>query len=62
MKRERHKTNAVEILHRRYVGDDAKRKASLQAERVNAEVARMIYELRKDITLNSFTVIYFGNN
>jgi transcriptional regulator with XRE-family HTH domain len=48
MKRERHKTNAVEILHRRYVGDDAKRKASLQAERVNAEVARTIYELRKE--------------
>jgi len=41
-------TNAVEILHRRYIGDDAGRKASLQAERVNAEVAQMIYDLRKE--------------
>jgi len=47
-KRERKTTNAVDILHRRYIGDDAERKASLQAERVNAEVARMIYELRKE--------------
>ena len=46
--RKRKTTNAVEILHRRYIGDDAERKASLQAERVNAEVARMIYELRKE--------------
>ena len=48
MKEERKTTNAVDILHRRYIGDDAERKASLQAERVNAEVARMIYELRKE--------------
>lgn len=41
-------TNAVEILHRRYIGDDAERKASLQAERVNAEVAQMIYDLRRE--------------
>lgn len=48
MKRDRQTTDAVDILHRRYIGDDAERKASLQAERVNAEVARMIYELRKE--------------
>ncbi|MBI5604272.1 MAG: helix-turn-helix domain-containing protein [Deltaproteobacteria bacterium] len=41
-------TNAVEILHRRYIRDDAGRKASLQAERVNAEVAQMIYDLRQE--------------
>lgn len=41
-------TNAIDILHRRYIGDDAERKASLQDERVNAEVARMIYELRQE--------------
>lgn len=41
-------TNAVEILHRRYIGDDAERKASLQTERVNAEVAQMIYDLRQE--------------
>ena len=45
------KTDAVEILHRRYIGDDAKRKASLQAEHVNAEVAQTIYELRKEASL-----------
>lgn len=41
-------TSAVEILHRRYIGDDAERKASLQEERVNAEVAQMIYDLRQE--------------
>ena len=44
-------TNAVEILHRRYIKDDAERKASVQAERVNAEVARLVYDLRKDAGL-----------
>ena len=41
-------TNAVDILHRRYIGEDAERKASLEAERVNADVARMIYDLRQE--------------
>jgi len=41
------KKDAIGILHRRYVGDDAERKASLQTERINAEVARMVYELRR---------------
>jgi len=41
-------TNAVEILHRRYIGDDEEREASLQEERVNAEVAQMIYDLRQE--------------
>ena len=36
-------TDAVDILHRRYVGDNAERKASLQAERVNAEIERIMY-------------------
>ena len=34
-------TNAVDILRKRYV-KDAERQASVEAERVNAEVARMI--------------------
>jgi transcriptional regulator with XRE-family HTH domain len=51
MKSKRQGVDAVEILHRRYIGDDADRKASLQEERVNAEVARMIYELRKEAGL-----------
>jgi len=41
-------TNAVEILHQRYIGDDAERKASLQTERVNADVAQMINDLRQE--------------
>ena len=51
MEKKTRKTNGVEILHRRYVGDDAERKASLQEERVNAEVAQAIYELRKEAGL-----------
>ena len=51
MKSKRQGVDAVEILHRRYIGDDADRKTSLQEERVNAEVARMIYELRKEAGL-----------
>jgi transcriptional regulator with XRE-family HTH domain len=38
--------DAVKILHGRYVKDDPERKAALQEERVNAEVARLIHEMR----------------
>jgi ribosome-binding protein aMBF1 (putative translation factor) len=48
MKKEERKNDAVSILHRRYIGDDAERKAFLQEGRVNAKVARMIYDLRKE--------------
>lgn len=51
MEDKRGESNAVEILHRRYIGDDEKRKASLQQERVNSDVARMIYDLRNDAGL-----------
>jgi len=51
MKKQSRTTDAVEILHRRYIGDDEGRKASLQEERINAEVARMIYDLRKEAGL-----------
>jgi transcriptional regulator with XRE-family HTH domain len=37
---------AVSLLHGRYVKDDPERKAALQEERVNAEVARLIYDMR----------------
>jgi transcriptional regulator with XRE-family HTH domain len=43
-------TDAVQILRNRYA-KDAERRASLEAERVNAEVARMIYDLRNDAGL-----------
>jgi transcriptional regulator with XRE-family HTH domain len=44
-------TNAVEILHQRYIGENASRKYSLEAERVNAEVAQIIYDLRREAGL-----------
>ncbi len=43
--------DAVEILRNRYVKDDAERKASVEAERINAEVARMIYDVRTEAGL-----------
>jgi len=39
---------AVKILHDRYVGDDAKRKTSLEEERLNAQVARTIHQMRRE--------------
>ena len=44
--------DAVRILHNRYIKNDAARKASLERERVNAQVANTIYELRKDSGLS----------
>ena len=52
MNKTRKTSNAVRILHRRFVGEDAPRKASLEQERVNAEVARTIYELREQAGLS----------
>ena len=44
-------SNAVEILRNRYVKDDPERKASLETERINAEIARLIYTMRKEAGL-----------
>ncbi|NQT39112.1 MAG: helix-turn-helix domain-containing protein [Planctomycetes bacterium] len=41
-------SDAVKILRDRYVKDDPQRKASVEVERVNAQVARMIHDLRND--------------
>ena len=43
--------NAAEILRNRYVKNDPLRKASVEAERVNAEVARLIYTMRTEAGL-----------
>ena len=51
MNKRKNTSKAFEILHRRYIGESAERKASFEAERVNAEVARTIYELRKEAGL-----------
>jgi len=44
--------DAVSILHGRYVKDDPERKAALQEERVNAEVARLIHDMRTAASLS----------
>lgn len=45
-------TDAVEILHKRYYKGKPERLASLERERVNARVARAIYDLRSQADLN----------
>jgi len=52
MRKARKQSNAVRILHRRYIREDVQRNASLERERVNAEVARTIYELREQAGLS----------
>jgi ribosome-binding protein aMBF1 (putative translation factor) len=44
--------NAVEILQKRYLKDDSKRTASVETERLSAEIARMIYKARKEARLS----------
>ena len=43
--------DAVSILHRRYVQDDAQMEAMLEEERSNADIARKIYQLREQAQL-----------
>ena len=45
-KRSKTTTNAVKILHKRYVKGDARRLASLESEREKAAIAAQIYDLR----------------
>ena len=47
MNKSKKTAKAFDILHRRYIGEDTERQMSLEVERLNAEVARTIYELRK---------------
>jgi len=44
-------SNAVEILRNRYVKGAPAREASIEAERVNAEIARLIYTMRTEAGL-----------
>ena len=48
MKEPEETSKASEILRNRYIGESIERKASLEVERVNAEVAHIIYELRRE--------------
>lgn len=45
-------TSGVEILHHRYVKDDPVRESQLEAERMNAQVARMICDQRTQAGLS----------
>ncbi|HUU23620.1 MAG TPA: helix-turn-helix domain-containing protein, partial [Phycisphaerae bacterium] len=45
-------TSALDLLKRRYIGDDKKRLAALDRERVNAEVASLIHNARRRAGLN----------
>ena len=47
----KHTRNAVEILRNRYVKNDPKRKASVATERMNAEIARLLYTMRTEAGL-----------
>ena len=51
MSKDERTSRAVEILRRRYVKDDPDRKIALEAERVNAQVARLIHDLRDEAGL-----------
>lgn len=44
-------TDAVEIVRRRFIGDDPERLASVEEERLYARVARRIYNLRQEAGL-----------
>ena len=49
----RRKTNdAIKIIHGRYIKGDPDRKLELQQERITAEVARLVYDLRKSAGLS----------
>jgi DNA-binding XRE family transcriptional regulator len=44
-RRSRH-SDALAFLHERYIGEDPSKLASLERERLNARIARQIYDLR----------------
>jgi ribosome-binding protein aMBF1 (putative translation factor) len=52
MPRKARTDDAVSILHRRYVKDDPGRKELLERERSNAEIAHLVYDLRKQAGLS----------
>ena len=51
-KKKKTTTNAVKILHKRYIRGNKKRLASLQRERENLNIAEQIYTLRKQAGLS----------
>lgn len=51
MARQSRHSEGLAHLHERYFGDDAARLASLERERLNARIARQIYDLRTEARL-----------
>ncbi len=51
-KKKKTTSNAVKILHKRYIGDNKKRLESLERERENLNIAEQIYELRMQAGLS----------
>ena len=51
-RKKRTTTNAVKILHKRYIKDNPKRLNSLKRERQNASVASQIYDIRTQAGLS----------
>ena len=50
-KRQKPTSDAVEIMHRRYIKGDKKRLKYIDEERERIEIAQKIYELRKQVNL-----------
>lgn len=50
-KKHRATSDAVEILHRRYVSGRTSREAALEQARLNAAIAQQIYDLRTKVGL-----------
>jgi len=51
-KKKKTTTNAVKILHKRYIGTKGKRLESLERERENLNIAEQIYNLRTQAGLS----------
>ncbi len=52
IKENKKSSDSVRILHHRYIKDHPGRKAYLQQERIHAQVAQLIYDLRKEAGLS----------
>jgi len=52
MKAKPPRRDALDWLHDQFIGNDPERKASYQEERIKAEIARQIYDLREQADLS----------
>ncbi len=44
-------TNATKILHKKFIAGSSEREAALENERINAKVARLIFDYREEAGL-----------